>query len=56
MYLKSILAATVLLIIPTLGFAAGGCNMGASDRQAMSCVVGTHWDTESGACVPVTTS
>ena len=55
MHVKSLLAATVLLLIPTLGVAAG-CSHGASDSQAMSCVVGTQWDAETGTCVPLTTS
>lgn len=55
MHLKSLLAATVLLLVPTLGIAAGCSDRGA-DTQAMSCVVGTQWDAESHTCVPATTS
>jgi len=56
MHLKSLLAATVLFIIPTLGLAAGGCSNAQTDHQAMSCIVGTLWDAETGVCEPITTS
>ncbi len=55
MYLKTLLAAATLAILPGLSFAQ--CfQKDAANQQAMSCVAGTQWDETTAACVPTTSS
>lgn len=50
---RTLLAALALTVAPTLALAMG-CS--GHDTTAQSCVAGTVWDGEKGACVPQTTS
>lgn len=48
---KTFAAATILSLAPLA--VAAQCNYGAAEQQAMSCMQGSQFDVESGACVPV---
>lgn len=54
MRLKTVLAAALLAIAPTLGLAMG-CN-DHSNEQASSCAEGFSWDKDAGTCVEQVTS
>lgn len=54
--MKILLTALTLTALPSLALAMG-CSYGSHDTTAqMSCAEGTTFDSESGSCVPVTTS
>jgi hypothetical protein len=56
MSIKFILTALVLGLVPGLSMAQG-CHNGMDQQdQAMTCVPGTQWDVDAGACVPVASS
>lgn len=48
---KTLLIAAALTVLPGVAMAIG-CLHG-KERQAMSCVQGSAWDTASGTCKPV---
>jgi hypothetical protein len=53
--MKTVLSVLALVLLP--GLAAAQC-LGdhTGQQQAMSCADGSVYDTEAGACVPVSTS
>lgn len=51
---KVILAAVAMILAPTVTLAQG-CNYDKINKQAASCVAGTSWDAEKGACVATPT-
>ena len=56
MSIKFIFTALGLALLPGLGMAEG-CHHGRNQQdQAMTCVPGTQWDVDAGACVPVASS
>ena len=52
---KTLLAALALSVAPTLALAMG-CSGYDHTTSAQSCIQGTVWDSEKGACVPLSTS
>ncbi|MDF1729114.1 MAG: hypothetical protein P1U53_15340 [Sulfitobacter sp.] len=52
MKIKTLVIAAALTALPTLSLAAG-CSY--SKQQAMSCAEGSTYDSETKACVPMTT-
>ncbi len=53
MKFKTFVIALTLTAAPGLAI-AGGCNFG-KQQQAMSCAVGTTYDSATHSCVPVST-
>lgn len=53
MKIKTLVIAAVLTALPTLSLAMG-CNYG-KEKQAMSCAVGSSYDSATQSCLPVTT-
>ncbi len=53
MTLKTLFAATALMVAPSLALAMGCSSDHRLDQQAMSCADGTMWDPAAGACVPL---
>ena len=53
--MKTLLTALVLVVVPTLSFAMGGCSGYGHETTAMSCADGMMFDTEQQKCVAVTT-
>lgn len=51
MKMKIALSTAALILLPTLGMAAG-CS---HDKQAMSCATGTTYDADSHSCIATTT-
>ncbi len=51
MKMKIALATATLMLLPSLGMAAG-CSY---DKQAMSCAAGSVYDADSNSCVATTT-
>ena len=49
---KTLLAALALTVAPTLAMAMG-CSGYGHETPAQSCIAGTAWDADKGACVPV---
>ena len=56
MSIKTIFTALVVAVLPGLSMAEGCRNGMDANDQAMSCVPGTQWDVDAGACVPVASS
>jgi len=56
MTLRTIVAAAGLAVLPAFAFAQCAGSHTSLDQQAMTCMPGTAWDTETGLCVPVATS
>jgi hypothetical protein len=55
MYLKTLIAAATLAVLPGLSFAQ--CSQADKvDQQAMSCIPGTQWDATTSTCQPVANS
>ncbi len=50
--MKVALTVLVLGLLPGIAAAQSSCD----HEQAMSCAEGQTYDTEAGACVPITTS
>lgn len=54
---KTLATLTVLALSSGAALASPDCGMTrADDRQAMTCLPGTAWDSAKASCVPVTTS
>lgn len=56
MTIRTVLAALAVAILPGLAAAMGCSGTPVEEQTAQTCVVGTAWDAEAGACLPVATS
>lgn len=53
MTLKTLFAATALIVVPSFALAMGCSSGHQMDQQAMSCAEGTMWDAATGTCIPL---
>jgi len=56
MTIKTLVAASLLAGLPMLASAQCMGDNAKADQQAMSCLLGTAWDVDTGLCVPVASS
>jgi hypothetical protein len=55
MTIKTLFVTAALAVLPFSAWAQCA-GKDAADQQAMSCLPGTAWDIETGACIPVASS